>query len=336
MACTKETYTATATWTLSQVADLFRDAFIDAGLMTDWYDSFVSSGFENRILEVVYDATKAYGKTYYWFKFGPGGHPASLNIATGWNNVTHLPTGTQYLDYFDTNTNQNNFFYSYAITGGLSNNSTAQLTRYTSGVNPGVSWFVINTSGNRRCFTIVSAAENIWSAINLNNGYLSGFHYTILSTSGNMGTISWGIGPLLRREVSRGQALRGATDWTSYVGSIASERSLGYAAVGRQDNGQGSNWNIGQPFIFLPVGSSSANPAFTQNSNPVFHSIPYSPLVAPLPSDFGITFHYATNIFSIGDTFVVSAGTEEWEVLDFYANGSSVTGASPLFLARMV
>jgi hypothetical protein len=303
--------------------------------MTDWYDSFVSSGFENRILEVVYDATKAYGKTYYWFKFANNAS-ISLNIATGWNNVTHLPTGTQYLDYFDTNTSANNFFVSWGITGGVTSGSTAQLTRYTSGFYPGTSWFVFNSNGSRRCFTIASAAENISSTINLNNGYLSGFHYTTLSVSGNMGTISWGIGPLLRREVSRGQALRGATDWQNYVGSIASERSLGYAAVGRQDNGQGSNWNIAQPFIFLPVGSSSANPAFTQNSNPVFHSIPYSPLVAPLPSDFGITFHYDTNSFGHGDTFVVSSGTEEWEVLDFAANGSPVTGASPLFLARMV
>jgi hypothetical protein len=65
--------------------------------------------------------------------------------------------------------------------------------------------------------------------------------------------------------------------------------------------------------------------------------MPFMPYITdPLPADFGLTFHYATNTFSPGDTFVVSAGTEEWEVLDFAANASAVTGASPLFLARMV
>ena len=89
--------------------------------------------------------------------------------------------------------------------------------------------------------------------------------------------------------------------------------------------------------IVLPVNFSATNPAFTSNSNPVFHSMPFMPYIAEsLPADFGITFHYATNSFSQGDTFVVSAGTEEWEVLDFAANSSAVTGASPLFLARMI
>ena len=56
----------------------------------------------------------------------------------------------------------------------------------------------------------------------------------------------------------------------------------------------------------------------------------------PLPSDFGISFHYETNNFSLEDTLVVNSGVEEWEVLDFANNASAVTGASPLFLARVV
>ena len=51
MAVTVEDYSATATWTASGLADIFRDAFIDAGLMTVWYDSFLNT-VENRVLEV--------------------------------------------------------------------------------------------------------------------------------------------------------------------------------------------------------------------------------------------------------------------------------------------
>ena len=102
MACTKQTYTATATWTASDLAQLFEDAFIDAGLMTAWYDSFLSSSVENRVLEVVYDGTKTYGKTYYWFMFTTTG--VYLHVATGWDAPNNVPSGTQYLDYFSTTT----------------------------------------------------------------------------------------------------------------------------------------------------------------------------------------------------------------------------------------
>ena len=83
MACTKETYTAAATWTPAQLAQLFEDAFIDAGLMTAWYDSFADSGIENRVLEITYDGTKTFGKTYYWFMFSTSG--VYLHVATGWS-----------------------------------------------------------------------------------------------------------------------------------------------------------------------------------------------------------------------------------------------------------
>ena len=50
MAVTKQTYTAAATWTAAQLATLFENAFINAGLMTAWYDSFLSGTVENLVL----------------------------------------------------------------------------------------------------------------------------------------------------------------------------------------------------------------------------------------------------------------------------------------------
>ncbi len=129
MAYTEETYTAAATWTTAQLADLFRDAFIDAGLMTAWYDSFANGGIENRVLEITYGGTNTHGKTYYWFMFSADG--VRLHAATGWNAATDQPTGTQYLDFFATTTSD-----------------TVELVRYTSGVDADQSWFVIKSSGS--------------------------------------------------------------------------------------------------------------------------------------------------------------------------------------------
>jgi hypothetical protein len=343
MACTKETYTATATWTASQLANLFRDAFIDAGLMTAWFDSFANGGIENRILEVTYDGTKAYGKTYYWFMFAAststsGNTGFYLNLATGWDATTKVPTGTQYLDFFSTATNTvNNHFEFYKETTP----NTIELVRYTSGVDANQSWFVIKSGSSRRAFTIANPANALQPWLDLSKGYYSGFAYCAPQTLSRAAAISWPTGPCLRRELLRGCALIGTTDVSHYVAYPSDERLIRYGAIGHQSNGEATNLNLNafqsNPVIFLPVGFSATNPAYTSNSNPVFHSLTWNPYITEsLPADFGITFHYATNAFSQGDTFVVSAGTEEWEVLDFAANGSAVTGASPLFLARMV
>jgi hypothetical protein len=330
MACTKETYTATATWTASQLADLFRDAFIDAGLMTAWFDSFLSGSIENRILEVAYDGTQAYGKTYYWFMFSATG--VFLHVATGWNAATDQPTGTQYLDYFSTTTNNT---VNHLQLLSVSTSITVELVRYTSGVDADQSWFVLETAASRVVFTIVNDAMTIQPWIDLSKGFYNGFVYNQFTTSAGQGWVRWLTGPTLRRDVVMGCGLVGSTTGTHYNAS-AGQYLIGYRAVGHLSNST-SNYVNGHPYILLPVGFSATNPAYTSNSNPVFHSLTWNPYITEtLPADFGLTFHYATNSFSQGDTFVVSAGTEEWEVLDFAANTSAVTGASPMFLARMV
>jgi hypothetical protein len=353
MACTKETYTATATWTVSQLADLFRDAFIDAGLMTAWFDSFLSDSIENRILEVTYDGTKTYGKTYYWFMFATTG--VWLHVATGWNAATDQPTGTQYLDFFATTTNAtaNHWQMLAAAT-----TNTVELVRYTSGVDADQSWFVLKTSATRFCFTIVNDAMTVQPWMDLAKGFFAGFSWVLpycagpSATNRRFGTLTFVRGPGLRRDLTAGTFLNGVTDASAYSLQTARIGTICYGAVGNQSNQFTLNSDafdttgasaISASFgarpgaIILPNNFSGTNPAFTSNSNPVFHSMPFMPYISEsLPADFGLTFHYATNSFSQGDTFVVSASTEEWEVLDFAANGSAVTGASPLFLARMV
>ena len=330
MACTKETYTATATWTASQLAQLFEDAFIDAGLMTAWYDSFLSGSIENRVLEVAYDGTKTYGKTYYWFMFSTSG--VYLHVATGWDAPNNVPSGTQYLDYFSTTTSS---IGNHWLMFSASTSNTVELVRYTSGVDTDQSWFVAKSSTTRRCFTIVNDAMTIQPWIDLNKGFYNGFAHESSSTYGAQGLMTWYTGPTLRRDIVMGCGLVGETSYSEYNGN-AQETLIGYRAVGHLSDSS-FNYNYNQPYIFLPVGFSATNPAYTSDSSPIFHSLTWNPYITEsLPADFGITFHYATNTFSPGDTFVVSAGTEEWEVLGYSANTSAVVGASPLFLARMV
>jgi hypothetical protein len=346
MACTKETYTAVNTWTASQLANLFRDAFIDAGLMADWYDSFLSGSVENRILEVTYDGTKTYGKTYYWFMFTTSG--VFLHVATGWNASTDVPTGTQYLDFFATTTNSTSNHWTML---SASSSSTIELVRYTSGNDLNQSWFVLKNSGTRRCFTVVNGAKDTQPYLDMDKGFFCGFCHTRPSCLLFSGALTFTRGPGLRRDLIIGSSLKGSSTNSDYSSSSASIPTLVYGAPGNASSNNNSNiitsfsadGNYTQQqgaragAIILPVAFSDTNPAFTSNSNPVFHSMPFMPYITDsLPSDFGLTFHYATNTFSPGDTFVVSAGVEEWEVLDFAANSSAVTGASPLFLARMI
>jgi hypothetical protein len=55
-----------------------------------------------------------------------------------------------------------------------------------------------------------------------------------------------------------------------------------------------------------------------------------------MPADFGISFHFANNIMSVQDKLIVTAATEEWEMIAV-ANASGTNAqASALFLARVV
>jgi len=96
MAVTVNTQTVSATWTAANLRTGFENLFIANGEMTAWYDSFTVSGREYGVLEKTYDAG-TYGKTYYVFKFTTT--EIYCMICGGWNAVSHVPTGTNGVDY---------------------------------------------------------------------------------------------------------------------------------------------------------------------------------------------------------------------------------------------
>jgi hypothetical protein len=336
MAVTKQTYSAAPTWTAAQLAQLFEDAFIDAGLMTAWYDSFLSGSVENRVLEVTYDASKTYGKCYYWFQFTTTF--AGVSVASGWNAATGVPTGTQYLDFFATTTNATTNHYS--IAGTLISSTQVSLVRYTSG---GHSWFVLRNGNTPFPFMITPGTATIVPWLDLDKTLFHHFVIPILnasSTAVSTGSVIFRTPHRVRRSFVGGHANRGITSAATYNGSGSTTYWIWlneYKSLGNANNDAPGNYNVGfASAIETPAGLNNTNPAYATDYVPVLFGISYSPYVnTPLPADFAIYFPFTTTQFSFGDSVVISAGTEEWEVLAF-ANNNQATSPNPLLLARIV
>ena len=333
MAVTKQTYTATATLTAASFFTQLRSAFINAGLMTEWYDSFLSSTVENRVLEIT-NAAGTYGKTYYWFMVGASGNLV-YQVATGWTAGSDVPSGTQYLDYFATTTSSVSNHKTLA-TFGLA--SDVKITRYTSG---DVNFFVISQGATYSCFTIVKGSGSFQPWVDFSKGFLNLLYEVAPAVNSSWGQIGFARFCSLRRELGRGIALNGATTVSNYIGSSSpNTQGAEYAYCGLGNVSNSWQGNLGttaatRSAIILPIGFNGTNGAYSTDSSPVFHSLPYSQwITTTMGSDFGITMLYTANTLGIYDTVTVSAGTEVWEVMAFANNATITTGATPVMLAR--
>lgn len=331
MAVTKQTYTATATLTAATFFTQLRSAFIDAGLMTEWYDNFTNT-LENRVLEIT-NAAGTYGKTYYWFMVNTSGN-LLYQVATGWNTGSDIPSGTQYLDYFATTTNaasNHKQIATFVFT------TDVKITRYTSG---NVNFFVISQGATYSCFTIVKGSGSFQPWVDFSKGFLNLLYEVAPATSGGWGQVSFNRFCSLRRELGRGVALNGSVSGTQYTGTASSlSQGAEYAYCGLGNTSNSWTTNIGasttRSAIVLPIGFNGTNGAYSTDSSPVFHSLPYSQWVTTtMGSDFGITMLYTANTLGIYDTITVSAGSEVWEVMAFANNATITTGATPVMLAR--
>lgn len=325
MAVTRQTYTASATWTAAGLADIFRDAFIDAGLMSAWHDSFTNT-VVNRVLEVDY-GTGTYALTYYWFMFTTTG--VFYAQAASWNAGSDVPSGTQYLDHFSTTTSATTNHVQFLA---LSTATTVTLTRYTSGNH---TFFVLRSGSSFYTFGIDHAAVSLQSWVDLSAGYHNGLVRVQANASpsgSNEGLLRLSTPFRLRRSFLDGALLRGRTDISAY----ATEQNVGgYSFVGNVSGSTNSFAPAAGGGLLMPYGANNANSAFATDFNPVYTGIRHlSTVSANLPADFGVTASRTNNTNAIQDTLTVSAGVEVWEVLAF-ANGAGTVGqASPLFLAR--
>lgn len=353
MAITKETYTATATWTAAQLADLFRDAFIDAGLMTDWHDAFAVNTREVRVMKIDYDNTKTYGTTYYYLGFLTSNYPG-VAIASGWNTATDLPTGTRFIDWhvlpseiigsipFGASTPGGSDIWAPTTTfSSPSTNSNVFLDRFTSSSDTKQSWFVLRQGLDRgRPFSFLHPNTSLHPWLDLNKGMIGGFSDVSAVVSNRHGWVHFQLQENVRRCLLTGQIARGSTaESGGQVFHGLFYRTHSYIGFGSQSNSPSVNYpgsSAGGAFP-LPVAKNSANPAFATDYVPICTNLPWSPFTpTALANDFGIYMHYADNTTAYGDKFIVQAGVNEWETLQFANNSVVVDGASPAFLARVV
>lgn len=346
MPVTKQTYTANAPWTSANMADLLSTAFIDAGLMTAWHDSFTTSLRLYRVLKIQHDAAKAYGSSFYSFVFNADGS-VGVSLSSGWNPSgtppINVPTGTQYIDYHNLPVNTNTDSGSSSPIVTLSITSNLHLDRYTSVLDSKQSWFVFRqSSGRSKPFSILHKDTILHPWLDLNKGVVSGFSTIAADVSSRMGYVRFQLQENIARTLAIGSAVRGQGAGTG-AGTF---HDIGYNThcyVGVGSSASGGNFGVhvssgslGSAFP-LPVAKAVANPAYIADYNPVCTDLAWSPWTATkLANDLGIYMHYADNGTAYGDKFVVQAGVNEWEVLQFANNAVVVDGASPAFVARIV
>lgn len=321
------------------MADAFRSAFIAANLMTEWHSAFTSGSVINRVLRITYSTGKTYGDCYYWFQFTNAGF--WFQVTTGWNTSTNIPTGTQWLDFYSNTTSSPSGRQMHG--GSMSPTTNAELIRYTSQANSTHSYFILRQSTSQNIlFAIAHPSHQVASWVDLDKTFFSHFILPGTSTSGSSATLNFNSLFALRRSYGIGTTLNA----TSSYGHDYNICTASYSIPGRSTsfinnlpNGSSYNFTSVQMFsLLLPNGLTSANPAYTANYNPVITGVPYSFYMtnSQLPSDFGIIPTYANNTLAPGDTFVVTAGVEEWEIL-IRSNASGITTAASIaFGARTI
>jgi hypothetical protein len=351
MAVTRQSYVSNPVITQSGIAGLFEQAFIDAGLMAGWHDSFNASNTEFRVLKVDYGVSNAYVSTFYCFSFGLAN--IGLTTATSFNTISHQFLGTQWLDFHQQPTS------STSVTSTLTSvhrdflgthmsvavDTRVELWRYSSGVDARQSWFQLAQGVNvGRPFTILRGDLPLYPWVDTNKGTVPGFTTVRFFTNSRVGTLGFTHEDQNRRTLLSGMSLhlQQANSSTQGAHHNLNHWNYRYVGVGRQENNSGNNLagllgSTGYGGVMLPVGYSAANPGYTIDYTPICNQVPWSPFSpTPLASDFGVYMHYAHNTMTHQDRFVVAAGTEEWEILGFNLNTVVDFGATPCFLARIV
>lgn len=338
MVVATESYQVTSTLTSSAVAIALTDAMEDGGYTL--FDTFVSGGIENRVFRVIYDGAKTYGTTYYWFMVTATG--VFAQAVSGWNATTHEPTGTQYLDYFSTETNTTNY---HLILMTLNTSQTFTIKRYTSGVDTAFSWYVFS-QGTQDINFHINKTPPI-SAIDLDKVFYHSMMWLHAVANGTAASVRFQLFPLLARRSYLGGFMRGIDSGPWYGAASANpwpgEGNTRFALIGTvvhmpgNYNNTGSNANFQEAGIILPYGFANTNVGLSSDTTPIVHSLRLNNYSAgSLPSDFGICANYKVNTMEIFSTFrvVISSAEQRWEMLRVVNSSSAPPGsASPMFLA---
>jgi len=359
MTVTTASYSVAANYTPAQFAAQVRAMFIDAGLMTDWVGSSSSGGVENRVLEITYDPSKTYGKTYLWFQFL--GADMFFHISTGWNTSTNIPQGVggavglQYLDWLSTTTSATTNHMRVTASGatGFNSSQSVSIQRLTSNVRTNFSVFLL-VNGSTTLHFFIDKTAPIASLVDLDKVCYASMMWCKLSTSNRIGQASFQLfSPRLRRS-HLGQALRGITSggaygasntalspWEVWSGAANQLGNITYGAIGNLNStGGGDNYAFTVSVVTLPIAFNNTNPAYSADERPIFENLLLNlNSAATLPEDFIIVAIYTSNTITVGSTLVITAGVEEYIVIAVANASTSVPlGEAPtmIFAARTI
>ena len=343
MAVIVETYNVNGgnpNYTAAQFEAKIEEAFVDASLTV--YDSFTDGGLTHLVIEVVYDNTKTYGTTYYWFVFS--GADMFYHICTGWNATTHVPTGTQYLDFLSNLTNTTANHCRFAAQNA---NQTVTITRFTSQERANFSFFFVKNGSVEFNFTIERTAP-IADIVDLSKVCYSSLMTARTRISGNSGIVNFQLLPATLRRHFLGGGMRGVTQPPQFGASATAsapwELSTGaaqrfggciYGWPGNANN-EGNNFNFPVALtLTVPVGHTLNNGAYTSNYRPTLTGVLISPYsAAVLPADFSIYGTYDNiTLVNLG-AVIVTAGVEVGQIISV-SNGPTLNdSATVMFYAR--
>jgi hypothetical protein len=202
------------------------------------------------------------------------------------------------------------------------------VTRYTAS---GRSFFVLRAGTTFCTFTIDSASTTFRSFYDLDLGHHSGI-YLVEPPSNRR--ISFSQIQRNRRDLLLGSSLNNDSDPFFHAqAKIVNQYSIPVNAA--------SSFSHSFPVdgFVLPGWTTAANPSAGTNFNPVFNAIRLTSIhAADMPTDFGIASIKVSNTLAIQDNATVTAGTEEYEILQFANLGFLEAGitSNPVFLARTI
>jgi len=337
MAVVVETYSLAANYTAAQFEAKLEEAFVDAGFTI--YDSFPDGPLSHLVLEVVYDNTKTYGKTYYWFIFS--GADMFVHICTGWNATTHAPVGTVRLDYLSnlTNTTAN-----HLRLAAHNANQSLTVTRFTSQERTNFSVFFIKNGSIEYNFFIDRAAP-VADIVDLSKVCYSSMMTGRTRVTSNSGIVNFQLFPMTLQRHFLGNGLRGITTIAEYgasstgstpweVGNAAANR-FGGCTYGWPGNANSATANYNFPValtLTMPVGHTLNNGAYATNHRPTFTGLLISPYSnATLPADFSIYGTYDNiTLVNLG-TVIITAGVEVGQIISV-SNGPTLNDSATVML----
>jgi len=352
MAVTIATYTnAGVNYTPTQLATALGSAFIDSGIMIDWYASFTSGSNQVRVLEVIYDPTKAYGKTYYIFIFS--GADIFVTISSGWNTSSNIPAGptgagTQYLDWFSTTISTTNALrLTASTTAGFNNAQSATVRRYTSTVRSNFSVILIANGTTTISFFIERTAPNP-SMVDLSKEFYTSMFWPRVSRFAATAQVGFQLFPMRTRRTQLGSSLRSVTDGGQFgnYNLAVSPWEIGtddvFFLMGCECGfiGNDSNFDNNDRFTrrvdLCPNRFSNTNPEYPANVVTPYFNVPFNCYSsAVLPGDFAAGALYNSNTTQTNATVQITPGVEEYEVVAV-ANADTLGRPTAFFGARTV